>query len=248
MTERRRTPLQIASADPRACGHDVRVRSLARVPFLADLTERDLADLDARCGMRGLDTGEAVYLEGAPAERLYVVAQGVVKRVRRAPDGTDTLIGVASTGDAVGALPALGEETHRESAHALTPACLLSLTPETVDALLDAHPSVARRALTMLGARLREAEDRHHRLAAADAEERVTATLRTLAERLGVRREGRVLINAPLGRDDLAGLAGCAPETVSRVLARLRREGVIDTGRRWVAVRDLDALAAGTQR
>lgn len=72
---------------------------------------------------------------------------------------------------------------------------------------------------------MREPQASAHRLAAATSEQRLTAALLLLADRLGVRRDGGVLINAPIGRDDIADLTGCAPETASRILARPPTEG-----------------------
>ena len=39
-------------------------------------------------------------------------------------------------------------------------------------------------------------------------------------------------------------MVGATPETVSRVMADLKREGLIDTGRQWVRVLDSEALRA----
>ncbi|MFU8841189.1 MAG: helix-turn-helix domain-containing protein [Nitriliruptoraceae bacterium] len=64
-----------------------------------------------------------------------------------------------------------------------------------------------------------------------------------LADRLGIDQGERILIDVPLARDDLASMSGCASETVSRSLAMWSREGIIETGRRWVALRRPDALA-----
>lgn len=244
MTSPRRTPLQIADADPRTCSHDVRVRSLARVPFFAGLSQRALADVDSRCGMRGVDADEVVYRAGQPATRLYVIAQGAVKLSRRTSEGRDLLTDVLGSGEHFGTLPALGEERYADSARALTPGCMLSLDTAQLGAVLDAYPQVARAALTAIAGRLRDAQDRAHRLSAATAEQRLAATLLLLADRLGIHRGEQLVINAPLTRDELAGLAGLAPETASRILAQLRRDGAIDTGRRWVAVRDRPALEA----
>ena len=131
----------------------------------------------------------------------------------------------------------------------MTPGCLLSFTAGGFDAVLREHPSVAREALSAVGARLRAAQERIQRTAAASAPVRVASTLLVLAERLGVPDGERVLIDVPLAREDLASLAGCAPETVSRSLARWSRDGIVDTGRRWVALRRPDHLAevAGVQ-
>ncbi|QBI21059.1 Crp/Fnr family transcriptional regulator [Egibacter rhizosphaerae] len=244
MSSPRRTPLQIADADPRTCTHDVRVRALARAPLFADLDERSIADVDHRCGMRSVQAGEAIYRAGQPAERLYVLAQGAAKITRPTSEGEELLSDVLAPGDYLGVLPALGEDRYPDSAWALVPACLLSLTGPDLDVVLRNHPSVARAGLAVVGGRLRDSQATAHRLAAATAEQRLAAALLLLADRLGVRRDGGTLINAPIARDDLADLAGCAPETASRTLARLQRDEVLETGRRWIKIADREALEA----
>lgn len=241
----RRSPVTVPSADPRTCTHDVRLRALVNVPFFASLPHDALVVIDARCGMRGVQEGEAIYLAGRPAERLYVVATGTAKLTRVTDDGDEILLDVLGRGGFLGALPALGEERHSENAWALTPGCLLSLTTTDMDAILHHHPRVAHDALSAVGRRLRQTEDTLAGARSATAEQRILSTLLLLADRLGKDQDGATLIDAPLSRDDLAGLVGCASETVSRVLARLERDDIIRSGRRWIAVLDRHRLESG---
>jgi len=239
----RRTPLSIPESDPRACSVGARVAALRSVPFFAGLDHDALHRLDGRTDMQGIDAGEAVYFAAHPAERLYVVATGVVKLTATSPEGTEVLLDVLGPGSFLGTLPALGGATYAEDAWALTPGCLLSFGARQFDAILTEHPSVARDALAAMGARLRAAQERIQRMAAAGASARIASTLLVLADRLGVPDGDRTVIDVPLAREDLASLAGCASETVSRALARWQRDGIVDTGRRWVALRRPEVLA-----
>jgi CRP/FNR family transcriptional regulator, nitrogen oxide reductase regulator len=239
----RRTPLSRPESDPRTCSTGARVNALGRVPFFAGLDHASLQRVDGRANMQGIDADEAIYLAGHRAERLYVVATGAVKLTGTAPEGSEVLLDVLGPGSFLGTLASLGGETYGEDAWALTPGCLLSFSAGQFDAVLAEHPSVARHALAAVGARLRTAQRRIERTAAASAPGRIASTLLMLAERLGVDERDRILIDVPLAREDLASLAGCAPETVSRSLAGWSRDGVVDTGRRWVAIRRPAALA-----
>ena len=64
-----------------------------------------------------------------------------------------------------------------------------------------------------------------------------------LADKLGEDRgsEG-IMLEVPLSRADLAGLARSTPESVSRVMSRWKKAGIIDSGRRWTAVLDRPRL------
>lgn len=214
------------------------------MPFLAALDHEALHRVDALTAMQAIDAEKAIYLADQPADRLYVVATGAVKLTATTAEGNEVLLDVLGSGSFFGTLPVLGGERYAEDVWALTPGCLLAFTAARFELLLDEHPSVARDALTAVGARLRTAQERIQRTASTSTPGRIAGTLLVLAERLGVLEEERVLIDVPLAREDLASLAGCAPETVSRSLAGWRREGIVDTGRRWVAIRRPGPLAA----
>lgn len=239
----RRTPLTIPESDPRACGLGARVDALGRVPFFEGLGHDALHLVDARANMQAMEADDAVYLARHRARHLYVVATGAVKLTRTTTDGSQVLLDVLGPGEFLGTLPPLGGDTYAEDAWALTSGCLLSFTEERFEAVLAEHPLVGRAALVAVGQRLREAQERIERMASASAPVRIASALLVLAVRLGVEDGDRILLDVPLSRDDLASLSGCAPETVSRSLAAWGRDGVVETGRRWVALRRPDVLA-----
>jgi CRP-like cAMP-binding protein len=74
------------------------------------------------------------------------------------------------------------------------------------------------------------------------AEKRIAHILLKLARKLGQAGEEGLLIQTPLGRDELAEMAGITPETASRVISQFQKEGLIHTGRQWVALTGIPAL------
>lgn len=244
MEERRRTPLTVLPADPHACTPGVRIRVLGEVPFFAGLRSDELARVDGRCSVRAVDAAESIYFAGDPARHLYVVATGIVKITRATAEGRETLLDLLGPGDFLGALPALGATHYADSAWALTPVCLLVLDAADFDAVLQQMPAVALAALEAVSRRLAEARDAVHRLSATPLEQRLAATLLLLADKVGEPWKGGVLLQVPLTREDLAAMTGARTESVSRVVSAWRRQGFIETGRRWVAIRDRRALNA----
>lgn len=242
MEERRRVPLTIPTADPHACTPGVRLHVLGRVPFFAGLDHDDLHQVDTRCWVRGLEAGESLYLQGTPANRLYVVATGVVKTTRVNPDGRETMIDLLVPGDFLGSLPSRGADHYADNAWAVTPSCLLVLEAAEFLAILRRFPAVALATLEGVSQRLSQAHDAVHRLSAAPVEQRLAATLLLVAEKTGEPWQGGVLLQVPLSREDLASLTGTVTETVSRILSGWRRAGLVETGRRWVAIMDVAGL------
>ena len=241
---RRRIPLRPTCAQPHACPAPVRMRVLSRTPMFAGLSGDRLADVDRR--MTSLSWAEAapVYTEGEPAEHLYLVAAGRAKAYRTAPNGQEVVVELLGPGDLFGGLRTLGRPAYDESVEAMTTVCALRIGDDAFRRVLVEHPAVGLRVLDDVTALLAQARADVTRQSTATVAERLAAVLLRLAEKFGERhRDGGTLIELPLSRADLAGMTGSTPESVSRVMSRWRQDGILDTGRRWTAVRDPRRLA-----
>ncbi|MFZ2749458.1 MAG: Crp/Fnr family transcriptional regulator, partial [Propioniciclava sp.] len=107
------------------------------------------------------------------------------------------------------------------------------------------HPEVALRVVDDVTALLAQARADVTAQSTATVAQRVATTLLRLAEKFGQdSSSGATLIQLPLSRTDLAGMTGSTPESVSRVMSQLRKDGIIDSGRRWTAILDGDRLLA----
>ena len=127
---------------------------------------------------------------------------------------------------------------------AQTDTCVLAISDGDFQRLLEQHPQVTLAVLASVARSLDDAREVIRQISTSDVRTRVATALLKLAERLGDADEQGILIRAPLSRQDLAAMVGATPETVSRVMADLKREGLIDTGRQWVRVLDSEALRA----
>lgn len=244
MTSRRRIPLEPEQIEPHMCTVAQRLNILQHVPFFANLAADDMAAINARFRERGYAAGDLIYVAGDEATRLYVVAVGKVKLMRHTLAGQDVVLDVLAPGEHFGAIAALGEPEHADTAQALTPCCILEIAAEDFQAIMRRYPTVALTALDRVAARLKAAHEQIRQLSAQPVESRIAATLLKLAEKLGEPHDGALLIQAPLSREDLAAMTGATVETVSRIMSRLRAEGIIRSGRQWVAIADADRLAA----
>lgn len=246
--ERRATPLARSCAAPHACPRPLRLQVLARSRFFVGLSQDEISEIDKRMQVRGYAQDEPIYHAGASATHLYVLASGRAKLVRPTLDGQDVLVDVVTPGGLFGTLGSLGEPNYPDTAQSLTVSCALRISASEFREVLRAHPTVALRVLDDLAARLEHAHQTVRRLSGGQVHQRIAATLLALADKVGVSKDGATLLQLPLTRSDLAAMSGTTTESASRVLSKLRRDGIIATGRRWTSIIDRTRLAAVADR
>ena len=245
---RRHTPIEPVHIEPEIhCSISEQRRLLGASPFFADLSGTEVEAVQGSFLQQHYDAGEPVQIAGQPAERLSIVGAGVVKMVRPTMDGQDVLLDFLGPGEHFGSLADLGDASYREDVTAHTGCCILYTTAANFERLLVEYPVVALATLKLVAGRLRAAQSTIEQLSAYPVNHRVASTLLQLAEKIGRPQEKGVLIEMPLSRQDLADMTGATVETVSRVMSEFRRNGLIESGRRWIAVIDPEKLAAIAQ-
>jgi CRP/FNR family transcriptional regulator, nitrogen oxide reductase regulator len=244
MTIRRSTPLKPENVEPDRCSLDLRLKILGQLPFFSRLQAEEIDQVNESFHEYGYTPGESIYFAGEPAERLYVVAAGKVKLLRHTLAGQDVLLDILAPGEFFGALSILGQEEYPDTAQAQTACCVLAVAAQDFQAILYRYPAVAVTTLNIVSQRLKAAHDTIRQLSAFPVEQRLAAVLLKLAEKLGERRAEGLLIQAPLSRQDLAEMTGTTPETASRILSQFQKDGLIHSGRQWIAIIDRDRLSA----
>lgn len=242
---RRRVPLRSTCAQPHHCPLPVRMKVLGQVPLFAGLSHEDLVGIDHRMVSLSWAEDDPLYTAGDVAEHLYVMAAGRAKVSRPTPNGQDVVVDLLAPGDLFGGMHTLGQPTYPETVRALTTTCALRIDTRAFRDVMTQHPEVALRVVDDVTALLAQARADVTAQSTATVAQRVATTLLRLAEKFGQdSSSGATLIQLPLSRTDLAGMTGSTPESVSRVMSQLRKDGIIDSGRRWTAILDGDRLLA----
>ena len=242
--QRRRIPLRDVTL-PHVCPWPIRKRALERASYFQGLSDVDLERIDSRMQATSWTEGASLFHAGEPADALFVVAEGRVKLSAVTVNGTETIADILTPGELFGAMSTVGEPRHHHTATAMVGSCALRIDQAAFREVLSEHPVVALRVLDDVATRLSRAHADVGGQSSDTVATRVAIALLRLADKVGtVQRDGSVLIEVPLSRADVAGLARSTPESVSRVMSGWRADGIIDSGRRWTAIRDRGALEA----
>jgi CRP/FNR family transcriptional regulator len=189
-----------------------------------------------------LEEGATLFSEGDPATNVYQVVSGTLRLYKALPDGRRQITGFLSAGHLLGLSL---NDLHLYTAEAITPVNLRRYPRAWFDRLVDEVPGLARRLLAATSDELRAAQDQMLLLGRKTAEERIASFLLMLADR----EHGANAVQVAMSRSDIADYLGLTMETVSRMLAKMKHEGIIalpSTAR--VELRDrkrLEELASG---
>src|SRR5699024_54033 len=97
--------------------------------------------------------------------------------------------------------------------------------------------------LDIMAERLQTSQDRVRQLTTLPVEQRIANILVTLCDKFGEDSKRGKLLQLPLSRKDLADMAGTSTETASRIMSQFQEEGLITSGRQWVAINDREQLS-----
>jgi CRP-like cAMP-binding protein len=191
---------------------------------------------------------EIIFDEGDPANGLHLVCHGAVKLFSASRAGCETVLDVAGRGRLIGALSLRDDDLLPVSAGALTKTQICFLSPEGVERLVRKTSQAALRLLGSWSREVARARWKVRGLILKAAEARLATLLLELGRDGAREAAGKSQLDHDYSRRELADMVGVAPETVIRLLAKLRRRGIVRLSGRRVFVLDREALARVADR
>ena len=221
-----------------------RAAFLASLRLFCDLLPETLRAIAGRMRVTPVADGDFVFVEGARADAINLLASGRIKVIHETDDGREVILRLIQPGEIFGGAGIWGADSYPASAIALEDAVVLRLPAREVTTLAKKHPEFALALVAELAARLREAEARIQELQTERVERRIARALLRLTDKLGRKTERGIEIDLPLSRQDLAELAGTTLSTASRTLSAWQQQGMIWAGRERVIILRPHALVA----
>lgn len=193
---------------------------LARTPLFRGLGPAALELLAAQSRRVGLARGEHLFREGQPGSELYTVAKGAVRLYKLSAAGQETTVRIVEAPEIFGEAVFYRHLTYPVGAVAIKYSTLLAIPRAALRALL-AEESFRDEFIASLVEKLRYLSGRVHELTACDVEERF---LRFVRAQCGAAE----VCSLDLPKKEIASAIGATPETLSRLILRLRERGDIE--------------------
>ncbi|MCR4346646.1 MAG: Crp/Fnr family transcriptional regulator [Sulfuricaulis sp.] len=221
---------------PSDIAHDLR-----RAYLFADMSEPHLQSLVNGMQDIHLDAGKTLFRQGQAAERFYFLREGLVKLFRMSPEGDEKIIEIMRPGETFaeavmfmgnqGRYPVNAEAINESRVYAFEQKVFLNLLRESNEATFGLLGSMSRR-LHMLVNQIES-------LTLQNATYRLVAYLLEQIPR-DVKTSPEVQLTTPKGV--IASRLAIQPETLSRILAKLRQGGLIEVHGNHITIRDVQAL------
>ena len=215
----------------------------------SSLQGADLELLEAAKTCNVYEPGQVVYYEGNACLGIHCIESGSIKLRRTGPAGDEVVVGLAGPGATLGYLAYFGDRGYTTTAEALTACRVCFIDRAAVRTLIHNSPSVGLAFLRRLSDDVDRSEAERVRALSLPLRARAAHLLLVLKDRSAhADDEGRLTIELPLSRRDMAAMLGTRPESLSRLIRDFATDGVAHFGPREVVVPDLDALLDELER
>jgi CRP-like cAMP-binding protein len=202
---------------------DSKIKVLKKQPSLAHLGEdglQEIADLATACHF---EKGEFIFQEGDPPDFFYVVQEGRVKLFKESFSGKIFTSIVAHCGDTLHAVVLFEGRPRWLSAQAMDKVIVIRIRREEFLSFFTKHPSTLLKVIDILGEEMHSAHERLIDIIGERVDQRVLNVLNMLSSKFGT--------TLFFTCEELADLVGTTTETVIRVIGRLKKSGIIRSGR-----------------
>lgn len=205
----------LAPAPCKGCQGDC----LKTVDFLAGMPPDKMKELLRRSVRLKLPKGACLFHAGDSCDAIYIVHKGRVKLCVYDQDGQERIAGVFVEHDVMWEGVLVPDSRYSTSAICMTPTECCCLARQDFEKAIE-EPGVALRIIRLLSQKLHDANRRNLLKSIADPKERVAGLLL-----YRYRRQASDTVTMKL--EEMAGSLSLRPETISRKLKELEREGYV---------------------
>lgn len=211
---------------------------IAEAPLFAGLPADQLEKVARIAQSKPFEKGEMIFSDGQKADGFYVVARGRIKVFKVSLDGKEQILHIFGPGEPVGEVPVFAGSAFPAGAAALEKSLLLFFPKNAFVRLLEENTPLVLNMLAVLSRRLRQFTVQVENLSLKEVPGRLAGYLLFLAkEQKDTRR-----VELSISKGQLASLLGTIPETLSRILAKMRDSGLIEVEGAVISLLDIEGL------
>lgn len=202
---------------------------LKKSDYFSNLSHHNQEQLSGICLPKSLRKKEILFLEGDRGYALYLCSQGSIQLYKTSEDGHDVVIKIVRPGELFAEVILFEQERYPVSGMALEESQVLIISKAQFTCLLES-PEFRNEFISILMGKMRYLAEKLQYITHHDVEERLRRFLR---EQYGEREE----IVSSLSKKSVAASIGTTPETLSRLLLRLKKDGKMEWDKKRIEIR-----------
>lgn len=214
---------------------------IRRVPLFSTLSDDEFDKLSHIFIVRVYRRNQIIFLEEETGNYMYLVLSGKVKVAKSSASGKETLLAIHRPGDFFGEMSLLDGQTSPATVSAIEDSKIISVSAADFHKYLLHNQKVLLQIINVLCARLRQVWQTQS-MSSSTADVRIRMGIHQLAQKHGIRDAHGTIIDLKITHQELAEMVGTSRETVTRVLAQLRKKGIVEITQRRITLLDDEAL------
>jgi len=219
---------------------------LSRIRRFNELSSEVQEEIAAAARPRHYEAGQVIYLEGEPADAVYILERGWVKATRMSRDGREQAMLFLRPVEIFGDVAVFAGVPYPGTVTTLEEVDVWVIPAQTLLHLVRRHPELAMAVIQRLGERVLHYISLVEDLSLKSVEARLANTLLQNAEL----HEGQLIVPRRVWTtyDEMAVRLGTVRDVLSRALKTLEAEGLLKVERRQIILLDRDGLAQRGER
>jgi CRP/FNR family transcriptional regulator len=211
-----------------------------QVPFLNDFEHAKLSTIHPR--------GTLLFIEGQPAQGVYLVVAGAVKVSISSAQGKVLILRIAQPGELLGVKSTLLHSPYEASAETLRQCRTVFIPQAEFIALHDRDEHVRQAVLVSLGHYVSSLLEATRRLMLSEtAAEKLARLLLMWCDERGIVEPRGIHVRNEFTQEEMANMIRASRETVTRLLGEFSRHGLIQVAANSLFItnrRGLESIAA----
>ena len=221
---------------------DIKRQAFRKTSLFSSLTESELDKIAGMAKLLALPPGSTLFMKGDPGDRLFIVIKGIIRISTVSMEGRETTLNLIGAGQMLGEIAVLDGGDRTADATTIDATELLAIEKRDLLAFLEQNPRCCIRMLAACADRLRWISGLLEDANFLELPARLAKRLLLLARTFGRPVSDGIRIDLRLSQQDLATHMNVTRESVNKLIHSWQMEGLVQTGRGWVIVRDEDAL------
>ncbi len=234
------------TASKRKTPEDIKLDFIRKIHLFETLSSEELREVATYMTLKEYEKGDYLFFEEDAEPGIFILVKGLVKLIKETQDGKTIIVRLVFPGDVFGWIEwGNAPKATYYTAMAVLDSWVVYISNRDFINLAIKYPAVAIKMTCDATANLLNTYEILKSIASGRVEERIAKILLELADRVGIKKNDRIVIRLPLTRQDIAEMTGTTVETAIRIMSRWKKQGFINTERGYIEIikrRELERL------